>query len=423
VAIPLVGVLVQLGILIGVVGAIPIIGKTAALVFGAANYLVAAFFIFTAWLGSVAFPYPPTPKPSVAWMLTYYAVIGAALLSQLWLPKARTLLYSISARKPQLVPAAAFAVAILASGFSTYNLLKPASAAELTLDVVKGSSTPVVVVSGVPGGALVINSGSSFLASRTIKNLLLARGEISVDTSVATGRSPSDGAEGFAKLAEKLPIKRLVFPAFAGAPDGSFAVPDDPAEAYEAYFKAIGMKKRAYKPKTMKRGSRRRRRSKRKPKKNRWVVKCLKAYKALLVSPAAGKLKWVKYPAVVKADGGVHCEILTSVKGTYPASVMLTVDGKRHLIVGDPANRELAKLAPEKLACDQLILGAPTSLKATYYFKGLKTLLAKIAPKKTSICVDASRMSDRRQKAVEKCAELCGIPYPEGMARKKHKNN
>ncbi|NOY74310.1 MAG: hypothetical protein GXP32_00770, partial [Kiritimatiellaeota bacterium] len=63
--------------------------------------------------------------------------------------------------------------------------------------------------------------------------------------------------------------------------------------------------------------------------------------------------------------------------------------------------------APEKLACDQLILGAPTSMKATYYFKGLKTLLAKIAPKKIILCVDSSRMSESRKKAVAKCAELC----------------
>jgi hypothetical protein len=86
---------------------------------------------------------------------------------------------------------------------------------------------------------------------------------------------------------------------------------------------------------------------------------------------------------------------------------MLSIGKKRYLIVGDPANRGLAKLAADKLACDQLILGAPTSLKATYYFKGLKTLLAKIAPKQITLCVDSSRMSESRKKAVAKCAELC----------------
>jgi hypothetical protein len=226
---------------------------------------------------------------------------------------------------------------------------------------------------------------------------------------VATGRSPAAGAEGFAKLAEKIPIKRIVFPAFAGSTDGSFAIPENPTEAYEAYFKAIEMRKRKYKPRTRKYKSKRKRKykSRRKPSKNRWVVKCLKAYKSLVESPAGKNIVFKKYPAKLEINNGVSCEIITPVKGTYPASVMLTVAGKRHLIVGDPANSGLAKLAADELACDQLILGAPTSLKATYYFKGLKNLLAKIAPERITLCVDSSRMSESRKKAVAKTAELC----------------
>ncbi|MCK4666432.1 ComEC/Rec2 family competence protein [Candidatus Dependentiae bacterium] len=75
-AIPLIGVNVQLGILAGVFGLIPKIGLSVALLLNAGNYLFCKFFLWLAHVATLIFPYPHVIKPSGPAIAIYYLLIA-----------------------------------------------------------------------------------------------------------------------------------------------------------------------------------------------------------------------------------------------------------------------------------------------------------------------------------------------------------
>jgi len=75
IAIPLIGVIVQLGLFAGIVAMIPFIGTWIALSFNAANWLFIKLFLSTAHFFGSKFPYPDVSPPKPAFLLTYYSVL------------------------------------------------------------------------------------------------------------------------------------------------------------------------------------------------------------------------------------------------------------------------------------------------------------------------------------------------------------
>ncbi len=78
-AIPLVGIVVQLGVLAGLVGLIPGVGLLLALWLNAANWVFAQLFLWTAHIFAQAFPYPFIARPSLRQVAGWYAVLAALL--------------------------------------------------------------------------------------------------------------------------------------------------------------------------------------------------------------------------------------------------------------------------------------------------------------------------------------------------------
>lgn len=76
VAIPLIGVVLQLAMLACLVGLIPGIGLYAALWLNAANWLASTFFMLVAHHAAHAFPYPFVPRPDGYALAVYYAAVG-----------------------------------------------------------------------------------------------------------------------------------------------------------------------------------------------------------------------------------------------------------------------------------------------------------------------------------------------------------
>ncbi|MDD3626149.1 MAG: ComEC/Rec2 family competence protein [bacterium] len=76
IAIPLIGINVQLGILAGVFGLIPKIGLPVALLLNAGNWLFCKFFLWLAHLATLIFPYPFVVKPSGTVIVIYYILLG-----------------------------------------------------------------------------------------------------------------------------------------------------------------------------------------------------------------------------------------------------------------------------------------------------------------------------------------------------------
>ena len=72
IAIPLIGVVVQLAAIGGLLGTIPVVGLALALLLGAANWLASSLFMWIAHASAGAFPYPFVHRPSPAWLLVYY---------------------------------------------------------------------------------------------------------------------------------------------------------------------------------------------------------------------------------------------------------------------------------------------------------------------------------------------------------------
>ncbi|MBU0676512.1 MAG: ComEC/Rec2 family competence protein [Verrucomicrobia bacterium] len=72
IAIPLIGVVVQLGVMAGLIGFIPVIGLPIALVLNASNAVFSAFFLWISHVCTEIFPYPFVSRPSITFLIVYY---------------------------------------------------------------------------------------------------------------------------------------------------------------------------------------------------------------------------------------------------------------------------------------------------------------------------------------------------------------
>ncbi len=77
IAIPLIGVIVQLGLFAGILGQIPVIGPWLALALNAGNFLAIKLFLGTASFFGTGFPYPDVSPPGPRFLLIYYALLLA----------------------------------------------------------------------------------------------------------------------------------------------------------------------------------------------------------------------------------------------------------------------------------------------------------------------------------------------------------
>lgn len=77
VAIPLIGINVQLGAIGGLLGLVPGVGPWIALVLGAANWFFSWIFIWIGHAGATWFPYPFARRPGLAFLAAYYILCAA----------------------------------------------------------------------------------------------------------------------------------------------------------------------------------------------------------------------------------------------------------------------------------------------------------------------------------------------------------
>jgi len=76
IAIPLIGLIVQIGLVAGLVGAfVPVLGLPIALVLNAANWLGVKFFLGMATFFALIIPFPRVSQPGFGELLLYYAIL------------------------------------------------------------------------------------------------------------------------------------------------------------------------------------------------------------------------------------------------------------------------------------------------------------------------------------------------------------
>ncbi|MFW5807560.1 MAG: ComEC/Rec2 family competence protein [Spirochaetota bacterium] len=167
-AIPLIGIIVQLGILTGLAGLIPVVGTSVALPLGAFSNALGTVFLWVADAGASFFNYPATPKPTMLWMACYYTGLALVLSADKLYTSFQSVLYTVNTRfkmyifryVPAMVAAGMLVVPALLSALS---VVKPH-----TMVVYHDWKTPVASLSMTDRTAYVFNSGGDYFMERIL---------------------------------------------------------------------------------------------------------------------------------------------------------------------------------------------------------------------------------------------------------------
>jgi ComEC/Rec2-related protein len=199
-AIPLIGVVVQLGVMAGLLGMIPVIGPPIALVLNAANWLFSSFFLWIGYAAARAFPYPFVRRPT-EWMLVSYYLLLAAFIwrAPLWNrfnALGRRLGWT-GPRGPALLGLALVVIVLVPFGLRP-RAKHPGELQVTVLSVGYGSSILVETPAGrnilIDGGYVEFSRGRRNEAIRTILPFLSHRGIRRLDALVLTSPLPEHAA-------------------------------------------------------------------------------------------------------------------------------------------------------------------------------------------------------------------------------------
>ncbi len=221
-AIPLVGVVLQLSMLAGLIGLIPGIGIYIALFLNAANWIFSTGFLLIGRYFSSWFVYPFVTKPTLAWLFAYYACCALFVWWRpLWYRHVRPVWRRASASARVFSVAALLAVVLLAA--CGLRAQKTAMLDEGRLDVAVlsvGYGSGIYV--GTPDGKSILidtafvqtDRGRRNDAERTIMPFLCSRQIKRLDALILTSGAPEHTA-GLPTLLEYLDIDELLYPASA----------------------------------------------------------------------------------------------------------------------------------------------------------------------------------------------------------------
>lgn len=227
IAIPLVGVLVQLAMLTGLLGMLPAVGIYAAMPLGAATTIVADFFLWTAHTGASLVPFPAMPRPTVEWLIAYYLILGLVLYLDRGRAKLQGWLYRAwpAQHGRNAWTLAAWGAPIVLMLLSLITVFGPKPVAQQIV-VYDTRDFPVISVSTNRGTAATINAGNGFTGGNALFSGVRNAGAVRITTGIITGFDPAIGNDGMASLAQKMRVEEILLP----------EVPNQPGQ----YLAAIG---------------------------------------------------------------------------------------------------------------------------------------------------------------------------------------
>lgn len=218
IAIPLIGVVVQLGAIAGILGLIPVVGPYIALLLSAANYTFTTFFLWLAHVTTNLFPYPVVRRPRVIEVVVYYFFIAAFIWHKpLWkwvkgVCDARGWKHRAA---PGLVLVALAAVAASPLVIAPPRDTRPPGLHVTVLSVGYGSSILIETPGGrnilVDTGFVEYERGRRNEADRTILPFLSTMGIRSLDVLILTSPLP-ERAAGASYLLDQLRVDHLIVP-------------------------------------------------------------------------------------------------------------------------------------------------------------------------------------------------------------------
>ncbi len=224
IAIPLVGVVLQLSMLAGLIGLVPGIGIYLALLFNAANWIFSTLFLLLGHYFSIWFVYPFVTKPTLRWLFVYYAAVAVfAWWRPLWfrllLPRWRN-----ASRSVRFIAVGAGVLVLASLALSSHNekkALRPDGQLAISiLSVGYGSS----ILVDTPGGKAILidtafvqtDRGRRNDAIRTILPHINAKQIQHLDALVLTSREPEHIA-GASSILTYLDVAQLLYPASAAS--------------------------------------------------------------------------------------------------------------------------------------------------------------------------------------------------------------
>ncbi len=217
IAIPAIAVLVQLGMLTGLLGLVPVLGRYLAAPFGASATLAADFFYWLAYAGAEIFPFPATPKPSPTWLVAYYLVLAGLLSIESWRIRVQSVLYrwwpGVAAAKRRAL-AIICAVPVLMAMLPLAGLRPVPTSCKRVTCLAQGRF-PIVTLAGTRGKLALINAGDRYGGERVVFDVIRGQGAAAVDTAVLAGPHPAAGNWGLAALLGKMDVRRCLVPLVA----------------------------------------------------------------------------------------------------------------------------------------------------------------------------------------------------------------
>ncbi len=334
-AIPLVGILVQLGMLTGLLGLVPGAGLFLAAPFGAATTVVGGLFLYLALGGALLFPFPAVPQPSLLFLTGYYLVLLALVLLERQRGTLGWGLQAVARRLGRPGVALAWLLPLLLGLTTLYRTATREPAARTLLCLADGDIPLLAVVSDTRE-AVLINAGSTVTGRFLLFDALRQAGAIRVAAALLPATRPRSGMEGLAELASKMEIGRIAMP----------VAPDDPADLLAAIGDPYLSRKAA--------------------EGERWALAHEEAYRVLQERARdRGTVMDVLTPGSVPvAWQGLRIETLPVPPLPQPRFVQsgrtpvlaMTFHGTRWIVVTDTTPDALAAMPPQAEACDVLLL-------------------------------------------------------------------
>jgi ComEC/Rec2-related protein len=226
-AIPLIGVVVQLGILTGLLGLIPWLGVMLALPVGVAATFAGEAFFLLARAGAAVFPFPAVPKPSVRWMVVYYLVLLVLVLGDAWRIRLQGVLYRNWRRRWVRIAwtRGGVALGLMLCLAPVAGTRWGAPRCRRILCLAAGPYPQVLFIS-TRRDVVALNAGDGYRGGLILFDAVRAQGAAALRRVILAGPDPRVGMRALYTLLVRMPVHACALPVTAARP--------------EAYLDALG---------------------------------------------------------------------------------------------------------------------------------------------------------------------------------------
>ncbi len=268
IAIPLCGIIVQLGLLAGLLYTIPFVGPYLATLINGGNYLFCKFFMGSAHFFAENFPYPYIGTPTTGFSAVYYGALFIFVYHRFFWNKIKTVhawwkyrehLPEVRGKLYAVLGMAAFAVL----GLPAYYYMESKSGKLLKLTFIDVGQASATVIQ-TPGGKNILVDGGAFEsfrnfdAGRQIVAPVLSDLGVSVLDHVVGTTLAGEHLGGLPFLCEQFHVKELIdclppdmaaaadewdtiAPRLAGSPYKNLLDSKFSDEIYESYRKLLAV--------------------------------------------------------------------------------------------------------------------------------------------------------------------------------------